>query len=438
MSAALSLSRLLRPLARPLADASSPALTPSHWVECSDCGLLQVVPALARDELALCPRCDAVLRRAKGNPLDVPFALSLAGAALFVIGCFTTLMTVSTAGIYRSAGLFSGPYGLEQHGLWELGVIVLVTTFLAPAVHLACMIYVLGGLRLQQPSRWLRYVFGWIARLRPWAMIEVYLLGLFVAYVKLGDLVHIETGVGLYAFAALMLTMIAVDVNLDFQRVWEAMERRGIVEVPPHRPAWADDDVIGCDTCMKVSRKTDGLARCPRCGSSLRRRKPNALRRTWALVIASIILYVPANVYPVLTVVRLGAGGPSTILGGVEELASAGQWPLAILVFVASIMVPVLKLVGLVGLLISTQTRRRGSLPDRTLLYRILALVGRWSMIDIFMASILVALVQFGAISTVNPGVGGLAFAAVVILTMLAAETFDPRLMWDAAGQNPQ
>jgi paraquat-inducible protein A len=167
----------------------------------------------------------------------------------------------------------------------------------------------------------------------------------------------------------------------------------------------------------------------------LHRRKPDSLARTWALVIGAAVLYVPANLYPVLTVVQLGAGAPSTILGGVEELLAAGQYPLAALVFLASIAVPMLKLVGLTVLLVATQTGRSEWLRDRTRLYHIIRFVGRWSMIDIFMESLLGALVRFGAVVTIEPGIGAVAFCAVVILTMIAAETFDPRLMWDTAAE---
>jgi len=147
-------------------------------------------------------------------------------------------------------------------------------------------------------------------------------------------------------------------------------------------------------------------------------------------------MYVPANYYPVLTFQQLGAGSPSTILGGVRELLSSGMYPLAALVFFASVAVPALKVLGLGLLLISTQTRRVSRLRDRATLYRIVNAVGRWSMIDVFMDSILVALVQFGAAVTIDPGVGAVAFAGVVIITMFAAESFDPRLMWDAAEAN--
>ena len=133
-----------------------------------------------------------------------------------------------------------------------------------------------------------------------------------------------------------------------------------------------------------------------------------------------------------------GAGEPSTILGGVRELISSGMYPLAALVFFASIAVPMLKLVGLTVMLVATQTGRAGWLRDRTRLYHVVRWIGRWSMIDIFMESLLGALVRFGSVITIEPGIGAVAFGAVVILTMLAAETFDPRLMWDAAGQQPQ
>jgi paraquat-inducible protein A len=174
--------------------------------------------------------------------------------------------------------------------------------------------------------------------------------------------------------------------------------------------------------------------RCPRCGSYLHHRKPNSVSRTWALVIAAAIMYIPANYFPVLTVMQLGAGAPSTILGGVEELLASHMYPLAALVFFASIAVPMLKLVGLSVMLITIQTGRTAWLRDRTRLYHIVRWIGRWSMIDIFMEALLGALVKFGNAITIEPGLGAVAFCAVVILTMLAAETFDPRVMWDSAG----
>jgi len=184
-----------------------------------------------------------------------------------------------------------------------------------------------------------------------------------------------------------------------------------------------------------VNLPREAVPCCARCDTALHVRKPDSVARTWALLIAAAVLYIPANYYPVLTVVQLGAGAPSTILGGVKELVADGIYPLAALVFFASIAVPMLKLVGLSALLVATQTGRSGWLRDRTRLYHIVRWIGRWSMIDIFMESLLGALVRFGTVITIQPGIGAVAFCAVVILTMIAAETFDPRLMWDAAQQ---
>jgi paraquat-inducible protein A len=175
---------------------------------------------------------------------------------------------------------------------------------------------------------------------------------------------------------------------------------------------------------------------CPRCGAHLHRRKPDSLARTMALVLTAAILYIPANAFPVMTVISFGKGAPDTILSGIKELIHADMWPLALLVFFASILVPVLKLLGLSYLLISVRIRSRWRLRDRTRLYRVIEGIGRWSMIDIFMISILIALVKLEAIATIEPGVGAIAFAGVVVVTMFASMCFDPRLMWDAAGAN--
>lgn len=148
---------------------------------------------------------------------------------------------------------------------------------------------------------------------------------------------------------------------------------------------------------------------------------------------AAAALYVPANLLPVLTLVSFGRGAPSTILGGVMELAAAGDWPLAALVFFASITVPLLKLIGLTVMLVSIRRRAQTRLRERTVLYRIVDAIGRWSMIDVFVVSILTALVRMGFLASVYPGPGVLAFCGVVILTILAAMSFDARLMWDAA-----
>ena len=249
----------------------------------------------------------------------------------------------------------------------------------------------------------------------------------FVAYAKLGDLVRITLDPGVYALLALTFVLIWADSSFDRVAVWERITPR---RAPVARFHLAS---VGCETCGLVSQPVVDGSGCPRCGSHLHHRKPDSLQRTWALLIASVVLYVPANYFPVLSVVQLGAGQPATIIGGVEELLTSRMYPLAALVFFASILVPMLKMVGLAAMLVTVQTGAGEWLRERTRLYHFIRGIGRWSMIDIFMESLLGALVRFGAVVTIQPGMGAVAFCGVVILTMLAAETFDPRLMWDSA-----
>jgi paraquat-inducible protein A len=404
--------------------------TPPQLRECPGCGRFQTVPALAPGMTAQCVRCPTILRRTSSHRIDHIIALATAAFVLLVVMCTTTLMSVETAGIERTANLFSGPRELVRQEMGPLALVIVFVTVLAPLGRLSGMLYVLIRSSEWRPPRHLRRVFAVAERLRPWSMIEVFVFGVFVAYVKLGDLVTIGLMTGVYALLALTFVLVWMDSALDREAVWERLDRSSLALQP-----LSARDAVGCETCGLVSIPEPADPRCPRCESVLHERKPDSVARTWALVIAAAIFYIPANYYPVLSVVQLGAGQPSTILGGVEELLSAGQYPLAALVFFASIAVPVLKLVGLSLMLITIRTGRTGWLRDRVRLYHIVRFIGRWSMIDIFMESLLGALVAFGGVITIEPGVGALAFCAVVILTMFAAETFDPRLMWDAAAQ---
>lgn len=193
-----------------------------------------------------------------------------------------------------------------------------------------------------------------------------------------------------------------------------------------------DLDLLGCHNCGLVSRATGGKAsRCPRCHASLHGRIPNSIARTWALLITAMLLYVPANLLPVMKTTYLGSVTPDTIMSGVIYFLHEGDWPLALVIFTASIIVPLVKMATLLYLLVSVQSRCSVRTRQRSMLYRATELVGRWSMVDVFVVGLLTALVHMGAISTIEPGMGALAFAAVVILTMLAALSFDPRLIWD-------
>ena len=195
--------------------------------------------------------------------------------------------------------------------------------------------------------------------------------------------------------------------------------------------------LVGCGVChlLAPAPKPGEKRHCPRCGAALHRRKPNSLARTWALVLSALIFYVPANLLPITVVTTLGMVQADTIISGVLYFIKEGSWPIAAVIFIASVFVPLMKLVILIYLLVSVQRGSTARLRDRARLYRITEAVGRWSMVDIFVVTILVALVNLGALATIQAGPAAPFFAAVVVVTMFAAMSFDPRLMWDAKEQ---
>jgi len=191
--------------------------------------------------------------------------------------------------------------------------------------------------------------------------------------------------------------------------------------------------LISCHSCHLLCRGAgpDAIMTCPRCGTRLHRRKPNSIKRTWALVVAAFIFYIPANLMPITIVVSLGHAQSDTIMSGVIYFIKSGMWPIALVIFVASVFVPLLKLIILTFLLISVQRKSSWRRKDRTRLYRITEVVGRWSMVDIFVVTILVALVKLGGLASIQAQSGAVYFCAVVVITLFAAMSFDPRLIWD-------
>ena len=193
----------------------------------------------------------------------------------------------------------------------------------------------------------------------------------------------------------------------------------------------------GCEACGLVSRPAHGSdeGSCPRCGEELTFRKSASIQRTWAFLIAAAICYVPANVLPVLTTITAAGRDSDTIMQGVVLLWSPTGWPLSLIVLIASIMIPSAKIAALTYLLVSVQRGSVRSNVQRIRLYRLVELVGRWSMVDVFVDTFTAALVQLQPLMSVEPGPGLFFFAAVVVLTMLAVESFDPRLIWDAGSR---
>jgi paraquat-inducible protein A len=404
-------------------------------IACHECGTLQRLPAMPDDTIARCTACDAKIFIRYEQTVPRTLALYLAAFFLVLVANAFPIMTMSLEGQSNAATILDSASALYGEGMWPLTIAIALAGIVMPLAKILGMLVILIPIQLGRRPSWIVEGFRWVERLQPWAMMEVYLLGVIVAYVKLQDLASIHLGVAIIAFVGTILLLAAADARFDPHAIWRRLAPQAGVEV---LAPVAGTTLLACETCDQVVRidahHPQGHA-CPRCGTELHRRKPDSLNRTTALVLTAAILYIPANLLPVLTVISFGQGTPSTIAGGVIELIQADMLPVAVLVLFASILVPVLKLAGLMFLLVSVRLGWQARLRDQTRLFRIIEGIGRWSMVDVFMTGILAALVALGNLATITAGAGAIAFCGVVIVTIFASMAFDPRLMWDAANE---
>jgi paraquat-inducible protein A len=412
-------------------------------IACHECDLLQSEAALPRGGIAHCRRCGAELYRNRPDSINRALAFALAAIVLFAIANAFPIVGLKVSGNFVQTTLFGAASILYRDGMWPLAALVFVTTILMPLLEIFAIVYLLLPLWLNGVPRRADLAFRVLRLAEPWGMTEVLILGILVALVKLAHIASVVPGVALWAFGGAMVVLAAMVAAFDPREIWARVSaaRRpadaqgGEIRTTASAPTAARAGLFACHDCGLLSKPAAHAheGRCPRCGARLHFRKPDSIARTWAFLVAAMVLYIPANVLPVMDTSSLFGAQADTIMSGVAYLWTSGSWPLAAVVFIASIAVPMLKILALLFLVATAQRRSRWMPVQRTRIYRLVELVGRWSMLDIYVITLLVALVQFSALATIKAGPAAIAFGAVVVLTMLAARSFDPRLIWDAA-----
>lgn len=414
-----------------------PGYAADGLIACPACDCAHRIVAVPAGGSALCRRCGEVLYRNMPKSLDHATALYLSALILFILANTFPFVALQYGDRVEQSRLLTGGFALQQAGMGEIGLLVILTSVVFPGLTLCGMLYLLLPLRSGIRPAGMTPVWRMVRALAPWSLIGVFMLGLLVSIVKLQDMATIIPGVAFYAFIGLLVVSAAAAASFDPAVLWP---RRGpvlpvaVAEEPQQSAAALG--FAACPVCdLLVKRPESGGAwHCPRCACAVHgMRHADSLTRTWALLAAAALLLVPANLAPVMTVSRFGIGEPSTIMAGVIHLIQDGAWPLGLLVFVASFVVPIAKIAALAFLAWSVQRDSAWRRRDRTRLYRLTEAVGAWSMVDVFLVGILVALVRMDGIATVVPGPGASFFAAAVVLTILAAHAFDPRLVWDRA-----
>jgi len=411
--------------------------SPTTIIACHECDLLQREITLPTGGVARCVRCGAKLYRVENRSIDHTLALTVTAAVLFILANMFPIIGLQIQTTRNDTSLLSAVHILWNQGMWPVAGLVFFTTFLAPAAVLAIMIHILLALKRGRIPAGFTQVMRVLQIFNPWGMVEVFIIGVIVALVKLTHYGILIPGIALWSLGVLTLLMTATASSFNVHDIWNRVHA---APRPGERHRMSDTRVtaptrglLSCHVCGLLSRGGHGgrTLHCPRCGAALHFRKPNSVARSWAFLIAAYILYIPANVLPIMETSSLFGAQADTIMSGIIYLWHSGSWDLALVVFIASIMVPLLKLIALTLLLISVQRRSSWQPLQRAKLYRVVELVGRWSMLDIYVVAILAALVQIGALATINAGPGALAFGAVVVLTMFSAMEFDPRLIWE-------
>jgi paraquat-inducible protein A len=398
-------------------------------IACRECDHFHTYESIPAGAKASCQHCGSILYRHIPDSLDRSLALYFTALVLFLIANLFPFLSLELGGRVVENILFSSGWAMYKLGMGELGVLIILTSIVFPFIVIVGMLYLLIPARMGVVAPYMAQVYRVVNSIIPWSLVGVFMLGVLIAIVKLKDLANVITGPSLIALSLLLVIYTAARASFDPHTFWSLT---GHPEISIYDIS--NQKILNCHTCGFLHK--DEHPNCQRCNSPLHHRKNNSIETTWALLAAAFILLIPANVYPVMTVIRFGQGEPSTILSGVLHLIESGMWGLAMIVLIASIVVPVMKLITLTFLLISIHKKSVWRPRDRTLLYRATEVIGAWSMVDIFLVGLLSSMVSLDALSTIRPEIGAVFFAGVVVITMFAAHRFDPRLIWDQVTEN--
>ena len=378
----------------------------------------------------MCRLCQANLELHDGRSVGAAMAVSIATFLILFPANLLPLVHLDIFGLQGQNTIANGITILWNHGWVLLAGLSAAMAIVFPFVRFGLLSVVLTSLWFGYRPWWIGRSFRWAVRLDIWAMPDVFLLGAFVGYYRLINVeqmsVHIDVG-GWCFIAAAFFAMLSRAV-IDRRTVWRA--------ITPEYEGTDDKPVLSCTACDLVLPVSMEGGHCPRCHARLHTRKPDALAHTVALLIAAFILFFPSNFIPMNISTQLGQHVRYTIFDGVSALFGAGLWPLGIVIFCTSIVIPMAKIVVGLWCSWSVWTGSDRHLVLKTRLFRAAAELGRWSQTDPFVIVFFVPLMNFGALASANPSWGATAFMMMTFLTLLATESFDPRLMWDAAHEH--
>jgi len=386
------------------------------------------LPDVPLGSRASCPRCHSVLTANWPEPRKRPTGYALAALFMLLLANLFPFITMKVAGLSSQISLLEIPQVMVSEDYSSLATLFLAFVQAIPALCMLTIILLVN--RIPMPVSLRLGLARILFQLRSWGMAEIFMAGVLVSFVKLMAYGDIGLETSFWPWCLFCLLQLRAFQCVDRRWLWEQ-----IAPMPPlpHAPekgvSGLEQGMRSCPCCTAILAADH--PDCPRCGVIAAPRRKHSLQWTLALLFTSLIIYIPANLLPIMVTETLGTPYPSNIMAGVILLWSDGSYPVALVIFIASIMVPSLKMLAIGWLCWNASGRGQRDSERMHLIYEIVEFVGRWSMIDVFVIAVLSALVRMGQLMNVYPATGALLFALVVILTMIAAMTFDPRLTWD-------
>ncbi|MBA7934513.1 MAG: membrane integrity lipid transport subunit YebS [Klebsiella huaxiensis] len=410
----------ITPAKKMIVHSVSAPIAHAHYQRCPQCDLLFRLPVLKKSQSAWCPRCNAKVRDGRDWSLTRLGSMAITMLLLMPFAWTEPLLRLHLLGVRIDANVLQGIWQMTGQGDPLTAAMVLFCAVGAPTLLVISIAYLWLGNVLGMN---LRPVLLMLERLKEWVMLDIYLVGIGVASIKVQDYAFLQPGIGLIAFIALTLLSILTLIHLNVEELWE----RFYPERPALRP---DNNLQVCLGCHYTGHR-DSRGRCRRCHTPLRHRRRQSLQKSWAALIASMIFLIPANLLPISIIYVNGARQDDTILSGIMSLANSNV-AIAGVVFIASILVPFTKVIVLFTLLVSIQFKCEQGLRTRILLLRLITWIGRWSMLDLFVIALTMSLINRDQLLAFTMGPAAVYFGAAVILTILAVEWLDSRLLWDA------
>ncbi len=398
----------------------SEALPRAHYQRCPQCDLLFSLPKMRSHQSAYCPRCQAKIRDGRDWSLTRLGAMAVTMLLLMPFAWGEPLLHIYLLGIRIDANVMQGIWQMTRQGDPITAAMVLFCVAGAPLILVTSIAYLWFGNILGMN---LRPVLLMLEKLREWVMLDIYLVGIGVASIKVQDYAFLQPGVGLYAFIALVVLSILTLSHLNIEQLWERFY--------PQRPAKRPDEQLRVCLGCHFTGYPDPRGRCPRCHIPLRERRNQSIQKCWAALLASIVLLLPANLMPISVIYVNGGRQEDTIMSGILSLANSNV-AVAAVVFIASILVPFTKVIVMFTLLLSIQFKCEQGLRTRMQLLRLVTWIGRWSMLDLFVIALTMSLINRDQILAFTMGPAAFYFGSAVILTILAVEWLDSRLLWDA------